>query len=41
MNSSCKFVGISSIEACDETEDVYDIEVEETNNFFADNILVF
>jgi len=40
MNSSCKFVGISSIEACDETEDVYDIEVEETHNFFADNILV-
>jgi hypothetical protein len=40
MNKNCEFLEIESIEVLEQQEDVYDITVDETHNFFADGILV-
>lgn len=40
MKELYQFCEIESIEECEETSDVYDIEVEDVHNFFANDILV-
>lgn len=40
MEKNIKFKKLINIEECIETEDVYDIEVENTHNFFANDLLV-
>lgn len=40
MNTNCEFLEIESIEFLEQQEDVYDITVDETHNFFADGVLV-